>query len=254
MRFRPCIDIHNGLVKQIVGGSLKDELDSAKDNFIASHNADFYADMYKKDNLLGGHIIILNPKESEFYEADVAQAKLALERFPGGFQIGGGMNPSNAEAFLQMGASHIIVTSYIFNNGDLNMKNLKNISELVTPDKLVIDLSCRKKDGKYFIVTDRWQNFTNLEINDATMDMLSKYCAEYLVHAVDVEGKANGIERDLVEILGKWGKKPMTYAGGIANLEDIQTIKALGNGMIDFTVGSSLDIYGGDIKYEDIVK
>ncbi len=253
MRFRPCIDIHNGAVKQIVGGSLKDEADSAKDNFVSELKADFYADMYKKSGIAGGHIIILNKADSQYYEADLEQARLALEAYPQGLQIGGGINADNARVFLDMGASHVIVTSYVFKDGKINYENLERLYEVVGKDRLVLDLSCRKKDGEYYIVTDRWQNFTDEIVCYETLDKLSKYCSEYLIHAVDVEGKAQGIETELVELLGAWGKIPMTYAGGVASFEDLRLFKKLGQDKLDVTIGSALDIFGGNLIYEEVI-
>ena len=253
MRFRPCIDIHNGAVKQIVGGSLKDEADFAKDNFVSELKADFYADLYRRSGLVGGHIILLNPAGSTYYEADLKQAKLALAAYPQGLQIGGGINADNAEQFLDMGARQVIVTSYVFKDGRINYENLKRLSSLIGAEHLVLDLSCRKKDGRYYIVTDRWQKCTNVPVNRETMDFLSEYCDEYLIHAVDVEGHASGIEEDVAALLGDWGRLPMTYAGGVAGFEDIEKLNTLGRGRIDVTIGSALDIFGGSMSYRDVV-
>ena len=253
MRFRPCIDIHNGAVKQIVGGSLKDEADSAKDNFVSELKADFYADMYKKSGITGGHIIILNKSDSQYYDADLAQAKLALNTYPNGLQIGGGITADNAKEFLDMGASHVIVTSYVFKDGKVNYDNLMCLVDAVGKERLVLDLSCRKKDGKYYIVTDRWQNYTDEVLCSDTLDKLSKYCSEYLIHAVDVEGKAQGIEEELVQILADWGKIPMTYAGGVGSFHDLQRLKELGKDKLDVTIGSALDIFGGNMIYEEVI-
>lgn len=253
MKFRPCIDIHNGCIKQIVGGSLKDEKNVAVDNFVSEKNADFYAQLYKKHNLSGGHIIILNPEGSEFYETDLKQAKLALENYDGGLQLGGGINPDNAKKFLDMGASHVIVTSYVFKNGVFNEENLDKMLKTVGKDHLVLDLSCRKRDGKYFIVTDRWQKFTEVELNKKTIDSLSKSCDEFLIHAVDVEGKASGVETDLCQMMGDFCEIPSTYAGGISSLSDVEIIKNTGRGKIDFTVGSALDLFGGKIPFESLI-
>ncbi len=253
MRFRPCIDIHNGAVKQIVGGSLRDEADKAKDNFVSELNADFYADMYKKSGISGGHIIILNKSDSQFYEMDLEQAKLALSSYPHGLQIGGGINADNAKSFINMGASHVIVTSYVFKDGKIDYHNLKCLCETVGKDKIVLDLSCRKKEGKYYIVTDRWQNFTDEIVCHDTLDELAGYCSEYLIHAVDVEGKAQGIEAELVELLGSWGKIPMTYAGGVSSFEDLKLLKKLGKDKLDVTIGSALDIFGGNLIYEEVI-
>ena len=196
MRFRPCIDIHNGSVKQIVGGSLKDEADSALDNFVSELGGDFYANLYKSKGLKGGHIIILNPEGSQYYEADVKQAEKALKAYPEGLQLGGGINSTNATRFLDMGASHVIVTSYVFKDGLVNYDRLKEISSEVGKDRLVIDLSCRKRDNDYYVVTDRWQKFTDVRLDTETLDMFSDYCDEFLIHAVDVEGMAKGIEEE----------------------------------------------------------
>ncbi|MBQ8412386.1 MAG: phosphoribosylformimino-5-aminoimidazole carboxamide ribotide isomerase [Lachnospiraceae bacterium] len=253
MRFRPCIDIHNGSVKQIVGGSLKDEMDSAKENFVSLLSADYYADMYKKHGLSGGHIIILNPVDSPYYEEDVEQARLALQAYPGGLQIGGGITAYNASSFLDMGASQVIVTSYVFKDGQINFDNLKRLKDTVGKDRLVLDLSCRKASGQYYIVTDRWQKFTSVPVTEETLDMLSEYCSEYLIHAVDVEGKASGIEEELATLLGAWGKLPMTYAGGVGSFEDLRKLKVLGQNRLDVTVGSALDIFGGNMMYEDVI-
>ena len=209
--------------------------------------------MYKKYNLKGGHIILLNPVNTKEYEADVAQAKLALAAYPGGLQIGGGMNSENAKAFLEYGASHIIVTSYVFSNGCINFENLKKMVRAVGKEHLVLDLSCRKRDGAYYIVTDRWQKFTNEVVTKELMEQLAAYCSEFLVHAVDVEGKASGIEGELAGVLGAWGKIPITYAGGISTLEDIQLLQRLGCDKLDYTIGSALDIFGGNLPFEQIV-
>lgn len=253
MRFRPCIDIHNGSVKQIVGGSLKDEADSALDNFVSELSGDFYAELYKKKGLKGGHIIILNPEGSQYYEEDVKQAKLALESYPGGLQIGGGINSTNAARFLDMGASHVIVTSYVFKDGQVNYDRLKEISAEVGKERLVIDLSCRKRGHDYYVVTDRWQKFTDVRLDVETLDMFSGYCDEFLIHAVDVEGMAKGIEEELATMLGNWSKIPMTYAGGVGAFSDLEKLKTLGKDKLDVTVGSALDIFGGNMIFDEVI-
>lgn len=254
MRFRPCIDIHNGKVKQIVGGSLKDEADSAKDNFVSELGGDFYAQLYKNSGIKGGHIIILNAANSEYYEADIEQARKALQAYPGGLQIGGGVNADNAKKYIEMGASHVIVTSYVFKDGKINYDNLKKMVEAVGKEHLVLDLSCRKKDGKYYIVTDRWQKFTEVVVNEQVLDELSEYCSEYLIHAVDVEGKAKGIEEELASILGNWSKLPVTYAGGVGSFDDLEKLRELGLNRLDVTIGSALDIFGGDMNYDRVLE
>lgn len=239
MRFRPCIDLHQGVVKQIVGATLSDQhSDNLETNYQARQSAGWFADCYRNDNLTGGHVIKLGPGN------DMA-AREALAAWPGGLQVGGGITAANAKDWLAAGAAAVIVTSWIFYNGKLDEDRLKHLSKSVGKDHLVLDLSCRKRDTTYFIVTDRWQKFTREAISFALLDHLSQYCSEYLIHAVDVEGRCQGIEEDLVALLGRWQGLPITYAGGIHTLEDINTIYTLGRRNIDFTVGSALDIFGG---------
>ena len=253
MKFRPCIDIHNGKVKQIVGGSLKDEGNQAITNFSSDYNADFYAEKYKADGLKGGHIILLNSKTSEYYEVTKGQAMLALRTYPNGLQIGGGITADNAAEYIEAGASHVIVTSYVFKDGEIYWDNLKKLVATVGKEHVVLDLSCRKKDGKYYVVTDRWQTFTNVEVTPQLLDDISEYCDEFLVHGVDVEGKSSGVELELVKILADWNKIPITYAGGIGSMEDLKEFEEASKGELDFTIGSALDLFGGKIPYE-IVK
>ena len=253
MEFRPCIDIHNGRVKQIVGGSLKDKGNQAEENFVSQMDGAFYANMYKKAGIRGGHISLLNPVTSEYYEATRAQALLALHSYPGGLQLGGGITADNAARFIEAGASHVIVTSYVFNNGRIDYNNLEKLVDAVGKSHLVLDLSCRKKDDSYYIVTDRWQKFTDEVITEELLDELSQYCDEFLIHAVDVEGKAGGIEKELVSLLGNWGKIPLTYAGGIHSFEDLRLIKELGHNRVNVTIGSALDLFGGSMKFEDVI-
>lgn len=253
MEFRPCIDIHNGRVKQIVGGSLKDKGNQAEENFVSQMDGAFYANMYKKAGIRGGHIIMLNPVTSEYYEATRAQALLALHSYPGGLQLGGGITADNAARFIEAGASHVIVTSYVFNNGRIDYNNLEKLVDAVGKSHLVLDLSCRKKDDSYYIVTDRWQKFTDEVITEELLDELSQYCDEFLIHAVDVEGKAGGIEKELVSLLGNWGKIPLTYAGGVHSFEDLRLIKELGHNRVNVTIGSALDLFGGSMKFEDVI-
>ena len=253
MRFRPCIDIHNGKVKQIVGGSLKDKDDQAIENFTSEFNAEFYASKYKEDGLKGGHIILLNPKTSDYYAATKLQAMRALKAYPGGMQIGGGITAETAAEYIKAGASHVIVTSYVFKDGEIYWDNLKKLAGVVGKEKVVLDLSCRKKDNLYYVVTDRWQTFTNVEVNAKLLDQLAEYCDEFLVHGVDVEGKSSGVEQELVKLLADWGRIPITYAGGIGSEEDLREFEKMSGGVIDFTIGSALDLFGGKIPYE-IVK
>ena len=254
MKFRPCIDIHNGKVKQIVGGSLKDEGDQAEENFVSGQDAAWYANRYKKDGILGGHIILLNPESSEYYEADVSQALGALSIYPGGLQIGGGIHLENAQKFLDAGASHVIVTSFVFKDGQIYWERLKELSKRIGKEHLVLDVSCRKKDDDYYIVTDRWQKFTSVKMNLETLHMLAPYCDEFLIHAVDVEGKASGIEKPLAELLGSFDECQVTYAGGVGSFDDLRDLKRLGKDKVHVTIGSALDLFGGSIPYETVKK
>ena len=252
MKFRPCIDRQNGKVKQIVGGSLTDVQDQASENFVSEQDASFYAELYKKAGIKGGHVILLNGHDSPYYESTKEQALLALHTYSGGLQIGGGVNSENAGEYLSAGASHVIVTSYVFKDGRISWENLNKMKETVGKEKLVLDLSCRRKDGKYYIVTDRWQKFTDVTMTLDIMKELGSYCDEFLVHAVDVEGKASGIEEELVRLLGSWGKIPVTYAGGVGDFEDLARLKKLGKNMLNVTIGSALDLFGGTMSYEKV--
>lgn len=253
MQFRPCIDIHNGVVKQIVGGSLKDEKDSASENFVAQQNADYYANLYRKAGLSGGHIILLNPKSSDYYEATKAQALLALKAFPGGMQIGGGITDENAKEYIDAGASHVIVTSFVFYQGKVDYERLERLVKAVGREHIVLDLSCKKVDHEYYVVTERWQNLTQEQVNVSFLQKMEDYCDEFLIHAVDVEGKCNGIEAELVSTLSQYSGNALTYAGGISNFEDIRRIKQLGKGKIDVTIGSALDLFGGKLGFWDVI-
>lgn len=249
MKFRPCIDIHNGKVKQIVGGSLLDEGNQARENFTSSLDADCYAKMYQRDGLAGGHVILLNPPSSEYYGATLDQAKRALRAYPGGLQAGGGITAENAGEFLDAGASHVIVTSYVFRGGKIRWDNLKRLKSAVGKEKIVVDVSCRRREGEYYIVTDRWQTFTEVRLTAQVLCAIAEYCDEFLVHGVDVEGKASGIDGQLAALLGEYVGIPVTYAGGIASVEDIGRFGELTQGRLDFTVGSALDIFGGNLPY-----
>lgn len=254
MNFRPCIDIHNGKVKQIVGGSLRDKGDTAEENFVATKDADYFAKLYAKDGLKGGHIILLNKSDSPYFHATKEQAMKALRAYPGGLQIGGGITKSNAKEYLDAGASHVIVTSAVFEGGQLSRTKLQELSETTGKEHLVLDLSCRKKGGKYYIVTDRWQTFTDEVVSLALLEELSLYCDEFLVHGVDVEGKGSGMEEDLVKMLGEWKKSPITYAGGVHAFEDLEKLNSLSGGTLDVTIGSALDLFGGNMKYEEVLE
>lgn len=254
MEFRPCIDIHNGSVKQIVGGSLRDHGDVAQENYVSAQDAAFYARMYQEYGIKGGHIILLNPSSSPYYGRTKEQALAALRAYPGGMQAGGGVTPENAGEYLDAGASHVIVTSYVFHDGRLEYGRLENLVHEVGRQNLVLDLSARKKDGRYFIVTDRWQKYTTVELNESALDELSSYCDEFLIHAVDAEGKAEGIEEELAGLLGGWGKIPVTYAGGVHSFDDLRLLKKLGRDRVHVTVGSALDLFGGSMEFGEVLR
>ncbi len=254
MRFRPCIDIHNGKVKQIVGGTLRDAGDRASENFVSEQDASFYAEMYRSAGLKGGHVILLNGKESPFYESTRQQAFGALKAYPKGLQLGGGVNPENASEYLDAGASHVIVTSYVFKDGQISWENLEKMVYAAGRERLVLDLSCRKKGDDYYIVTDRWQKFTDVKVTPEALERLGEFCDEFLVHAVDVEGKARGVEKALVSLLSAYTKRPVTYAGGVGSMEDLEVLRRFGRNRLDVTVGSALDLFGGKIPFEKLKK
>jgi len=248
MKFRPCIDLHNGKVKQIVGSTLSDNSpDTLRTNFTSEFSSAYYARMYREDNLYGGHVIMLGPGNDD-------AAREAFQAFPQGLQAGGGITSENACYWLDQGAAAVIVTSYVFKEGQIFADRLKEMRNLVGRDKLVIDLSCRKKGDAYYVVTDRWQKFTSTQISPETLEYFSQFCFEFLVHAADVEGKCQGIAEDLVENLAAWSPLPTTYAGGVRDRNDFMRINAIGKGRLDVTVGSSLDIFGGcGMKYSEAV-
>lgn len=254
MRFRPCIDIHNGRVKQIVGGSLTDKDDQAAENYQAEQDADYFARLYRRDKLEGGHVILLNPPSSEYYAKTREQAMRALAAYPQGLQIGGGITADNAEEYLRAGASHVIVTSYVFRDGIIHWENLERLRVAVGKEHVVIDLSCRKRGEDYYIVTNRWQTFTEVKLTRAILEKIAVYCDEFLVHGVDVEGKAAGIEEELVRLLSGHTKNVITYAGGIGSFSDLKRLRNLTEGRLDFTIGSALDLFGGEIPYKEVCR
>lgn len=254
MEFRPCIDIHNGKVKQIVGGSLKDAGDFARENYVAEQDAAFFASLYRDEGLKGGHIILLNSAESEFYRQTREQALAALAAYPGGMQIGGGITAENAAEFLEAGASHVIVTSYVFRDGRIDYQRLEKMVKAAGEDRLVLDLSCRKTADGYRITTDRWQRMTEEKVDEMLLERLAGYCNEFLVHAVDVEGRGSGIEGELAGLLGQWGGKIITYAGGVHSYEDLYLLKKLGRNRMNVTVGSALDLFGGNLEWGRVLE
>jgi phosphoribosylformimino-5-aminoimidazole carboxamide ribotide isomerase len=247
-RFRPCIDLHEGRVKQIVGGTLGSASESLRTNFESDLPSSWYAGLYAKDELRGGHVIKLGPGNDE-------AALSALAAYPGGLQIGGGIVPGNAEPWLAAGASHVIATSCLFDAaGHFQENRLAALVAEVGPERLVIDLSCRRRGDSWIVAMNRWQTLTDLQITEATLDALASSCAEFLIHAADVEGKCEGIDEDLVALLGEWGGRPLTYAGGAASLADLERVQQLSDGRVDLTIGSALDIFGGTgVNYADCV-
>lgn len=266
MKFRPCIDLHAGKVKQIIGSTLTDSSNDVDEvttrkassglatNFCSDRPASDYATMYARDGLTGGHVIMLGP-------GNVEAAREALRAYPNGLQIGGGMNPDNAHEWLDVhGASHVVVTSYAFRDGAIDVERLERLVKAVGGrERLVLDLSCRKKnnndgDDDYYVVTDRWQTYTDIKVNADTLKFLAGYCDEFLVHGVENEGKRCGILEDLVTLLGEHSPLPVTYAGGVSCMADLDRVNELGRGKVDLTIGSALDCFGGDIKYDDVVE
>jgi phosphoribosylformimino-5-aminoimidazole carboxamide ribotide isomerase len=248
--FRPCIDLHEGKVKQLVGGTFGEGgggQSGLQTNFVSDRGAAWFAELYKKDDLRGGHVIMLGPNNE-------SEARAALAAFPGGMQIGGGINRENASGWLEAGASHVIVTSWIFQGGRLHWGRLAELVRAIGKSRLVLDLSCRKRDDKYFVVTDRWQKFTELAISPEILHKLAESCAEFLVHAVDVEGLCRGIDHELVEDLARWTTIPTTYAGGAKTIADLEETTRVSQGKVDLTIGSALDIFGGTgVAYADAV-
>jgi phosphoribosylformimino-5-aminoimidazole carboxamide ribotide isomerase len=241
--FRPCLDLHDGKVKQIVGGTLGESLQT---NFISERPASYFAGLYRRDHLPGGHVIMLGP-------GNESAARAALAAWPGGLHVGGGITAANASEWLDAGASHVIITSWIFHDGVLDEQRLAQVVKSIGPQRLVLDLSCRRRGDDYFVVTNRWQKFTQLRVGDTTLHTLAAHCAEFLVHAVDVEGLCRGIDATLVEKLAA-SPIPVTYAGGANSLADLELTTQLSGGRVDLTIGSALDIFGGTgVRYADVV-
>lgn len=249
MEFRPCIDIHNGKVKQIVGSSLRDEKDKAEENFVSDKDAAFYANLYKEHHLKGGHIILLNAKDSPYYEKTKEQAFLALSAFPGGMQVGGGICADNAAEYIRAGASHVIVTSFVFRDGEILTDRLEALKRAVGKEHIVLDLSARNYSDGYYVMTDRWQKKSNVRVDLELLEKLSPYCDEFLVHAVDVEGKNKGIEQQLVTLLSQYEGHAVTYAGGVHRYEDLKLLAQAGKNRIHATIGSALDLFGGSLDF-----
>ena len=247
-RFRPCIDLHSGKVKQIVGSTLSDTGAGLKTNFVSDRDAAWYGELYARDELKGGHLIMLGPDNEE-------AAKSALSAFPGGLQLGGGIRPCNAEEYIAAGASHVIVTSYLFEaDGTFSETRLSKMVAVAGKERLVIDLSCKATGNGWTVAMNRWQTLTDLHVTPETLQHLAAHCDEFLIHAVDVEGKCEGIDEALVTFLGQHSAVAMTYAGGIHRIEDLHRIQELSGGRVDATVGSALDLFGGTgVRYADLL-
>lgn len=254
MEFRPCIDIHNGQVKQIVGGTLSDCKNQARENFVAKQDAAFYAEMYRNLGIRGGHVILLNTRDSEFYQETKKQALAALHEWKGGLQAGGGITPENAAEFLDAGASHVIVTSYLFEEQKLSRQRIEEMARAVGKEHLVLDLSCRRRETEYRIVSNRWQKETDSVLTHQLLTELSAYCDEFLIHGVDVEGKGEGIDRELARLLGEYEGIPVTYAGGVHSYEDLQLLKELGKNRVHVTIGSALQLFGGHMDLKKVLQ
>ncbi|HOW67857.1 MAG TPA: phosphoribosylformimino-5-aminoimidazole carboxamide ribotide isomerase [Candidatus Paceibacterota bacterium] len=245
--FRPCIDLHEGKVKQIVGGTLSGRAEDLRTNFVSERPSRWYAELYRRDGLRGGHVIMLGTGNEQ-------AACEALAAYPDGMQVGGGIHPDNARQFIEAGASHVIVTSWVFREGRVDWDRLESLVSMIGRNRLVLDLSCRRRDNEYWVVTDRWQKFTQFNLSPKNLRQLAVYCDEFLIHAADVEGLCGGMDMELVAFLGMHSPLPTTYAGGARSLADLEAVTELGQGRIDLTIGSALDIFGGTgVRYEDVV-
>ncbi|KAI9227345.1 MAG: Phosphoribosylformimino-5-aminoimidazole carboxamide ribotide isomerase [Piptocephalis tieghemiana] len=246
--FRPCIDLHDGQVKQIVGGTLSEsEPNTLKTNFTSSESPSYYAKLYQKHGLTGGHVIKLGKGNDD-------AAKMALSAWPGGMQVGGGITIDNAQEWLNAGADKVIITSWLFPEAVFSLDRLRRISETIGRDRLVVDLSCRRHEGQWIVAMNKWQTLTDLSITQETLALLGKYCSEFLIHAADVEGLCQGIDEELVKCLGEWTTLPMTYAGGAKSIEDLALVDRLSQSRVDLTFGSALDIFGGKaVRFSDCV-
>ena len=247
MQFRPCIDLHDGKVKQIVGSTLGYKDKEVVENFTSEYDSSYYATLFQQNKLTGGHVIMLGPGNEQ-------AAIRALQAYPNGLQVGGGITADNANQYIEAGASHVIVTSYIFHDGMLDQARLEQLVQAVGKDKLVIDLSCRKRDDKWFVVTDKWTKFSDFEVNAASIKQIEQYCDELLIHAVDVEGKRSGMQEELVRDLAAWTSIPTTYAGGVRSLEDLKKFETIADGKLHVTIGSALSIFGGDLDFQTAVQ
>lgn len=248
-KFRPCIDLHDGKVKQIVGGSLRDEGPGPEENFVSERPSSWFAEKFREDQLSGGHVIMLGP-------GNVEAARLALAAWPGGLQVGGGITAENAAEWIAAGASHVIVTSWLFDGGGCFLEDrAEALAQAVGREKVVLDLSCRRVADGWRVAMNRWQTLTEMTVEGATLDRLAQWGGEFLIHAADVEGKCGGVDEELVALLGAWGGGPVTYAGGVGGMEDVRLVDRVSEGRVDVTVGSALDLFGGTrVAYAELVE
>ena len=245
--FRPCIDLHEGRVKQVVGGTFGEGNSSPQTNFVSDHDSAWFAELFRSDGLRGGHVIQLGPGNN-------AAARLALAAYPNGLQIGGGVTDSNAQHWLDAGASHVIVTSWLFPNGEFNADRAESLAGTVGPERVVMDLSARRVDDRYVVFIDRWRQATTTVLNAELFAMLQPWCDEFLVHAINVEGLQQGIDLELVALLATWCNRPVTYAGGAKSIDDLRRVHMISDGRVDLTIGSALDIFGGSgVAYREAV-
>lgn len=245
-RFRPCIDLHHGQVKQIVGSTI-DQQDFTE-NFVSEKSSAWYANKFRDDELVGGHVIKLGPGNDE-------AALEALAQWPGGMQIGGGITIDNGQSWLEAGASHVIVTSWLFDGVTLDWERVRSLAKVIGSSRIVIDLSCRRVADGWRVATNRWQTLTEVELSIDIFERLAPYCSEFLIHAADVEGKCDGVDNDLVQLLSDFETRKVTYAGGVACMDDFLQIDDISNGKLDVTVGSALDLFGGlGLRYNELVK
>ena len=245
--FKPCIDLHDGQVKQIVGGSLNDTGAGLKTNFVASQPPEVFAAKYREDRLDGGHVIKLGPGNDD-------AAKRALAAWPDHLHLGGGIDIDCAHSWIEQGANKVIVTSWLFPNGIFAPERLSALSNRLSKNRLVVDLSCRRVGDGWVVAMNRWQTLTSFAITEANLALMATSCSEFLIHAADVEGLCQGIDQELVTVLGKWSSIPCVYAGGGKAIDDLMLVDRLSNGRVDLTYGSALDIFGGSgVTYADCV-
>ncbi|KAI9710791.1 MAG: Histidine biosynthesis bifunctional protein hisB [Candelaria pacifica] len=249
-RFRPCIDLHSGQVKQIVGGTLTTTTSDLKTNYVSKLPASHFATLYKDNELKGAHVIMLGSGNEE-------AARSALAEWKGGLQVGGGITAENAAQWMEWGAEKVIITSYLFPDARFSINRLEAVLSALGNDKekLVIDLSCRRNGDTWFVAMNRWQTLTDMEVDSDSIKLLEPYCSEFLIHAADNEGLQRGVDEQLVQKLAQWCSIPVTYAGGGRSLEDLEKVKELSGGKVDLTIGSALDIFGGTgVTFEECIE